>query len=446
VAPYLRTTLGMAALALGLASCGSSSAPDKPRASASAANVEPKLLSVTPADNLDQIMKSVNPGDTVLLGEGVYQQTIRISTPDVTLVGTDRNQVVIDAEVLRPNGIVVTADGVTVANLTVRNALLNGVLVTGMSDENGGLARGSDGYTKLDPAKYPPLQGFHVTHVTSYNNGLYGIYLFNAQHGLAENTYTSGGADSGLYVGQCKPCNIVVRNNVMERNAVGYEHTNAGPDVWVVENRMSHNRVGVTINSNHQEALLPQEGATLAGNLITDNNYSKTPEQGEGGFALGVGVGGGTNNLIAKNRISNQAGVGLALASVDDLAPINNEFRDNLFVNNREDFVLSTSERSADQGNCMSGNRLQRTRPGNIAQTLLCPDGGSEVGVDIPLNLPPSPRGIPFTEVQAPPQLPGLKDPAALGTWNIEMVPDIDLLNVRVPDSNFLAQFSGFPN
>ena len=94
------------------------------------------------------------------------------------------------------------------------------------------MGRGSNGYTKLDTQKFPPLQGFRVSYVTASNNALYGIYAFDAQHGVIEQSYASGSADSGFYVGQCKPCDIVVRGNVAERNAVGYEGTNAsGRDV-----------------------------------------------------------------------------------------------------------------------------------------------------------------------------------------------------------------------
>lgn len=116
----------------------------------------------------------------VLVSPGVYRETVRLRTPGVVLRGTDRNGVIIDGEVRRANGIVVTAPRVAVENLTVRDHTLNGVLVTGVSDDSGGLARGSSGYTRLDPAKFPPLQGFRVSYVTASNNALYGIYAFNS--------------------------------------------------------------------------------------------------------------------------------------------------------------------------------------------------------------------------------------------------------------------------
>jgi Periplasmic copper-binding protein (NosD) len=323
--------------------------------------------------------------------------------------------------------------------------LLNGVLFTGMSDENGGLARGSNGYQQLDPAKFPPLQGFHVSHVTSYNNGLYGVYVFNSQHGLVESTYTSGGADSGLYVGQCKPCDIVVRDNVMERNAVGYEQTNAGPDVWVIGNRMTFNRVGATINSNHQEAFLPQVGATLAGNYIASNQYKKTPEQGEGGFGVGIGIGAGTDNLIARNRVESHVSLAIGVASVDDLAASGNRFIENATSDNRVDFVVSSSERSPDTANCLQDNAFETSLPSTALAVMTCPNDKTGIGVGIELPIAKAPRGIPFTEVDTPPQLSGLANPEAdLPLWTLDLVPVVQVDEIQLPSTELLREFSSF--
>ncbi len=235
---------------------------------------------------------AAQPGDLVLVSPGRYRETVRLKTSNVTLRGTDRAAVIIDGEVRRANGIVVSAAGVSVENLTVRAHTLNGVLVTGMSDGGDGIAKGSDGYARLDPAKYPPLQGFRVSYVTASNNGLYGIYAFDTQHGVIERSYASGSADSGIYVGQCRPCGIVVRDNIAERNAVGYEGTNASGEMYVLRNRFSGNRVGLTSDSDYQEALIPQSGAILAGNLVSANAEPE-PHRGksDGRHRGGIGAG-----------------------------------------------------------------------------------------------------------------------------------------------------------
>ncbi|NKE57768.1 plasmid stabilization protein [Lentzea sp. PSKA42] len=328
-------------------------------------------------------------GATIVVSPGVYKETVQVRTKGLTIRGAQRGSVIIDGEVKRANGIVVTAPDVSVQNLTVRNHTLNGVLVTGLS-ENGGMGRGSNGYTKLDTQKFPPLQGFRISYVTASNNALYGIYAFDAQHGVIEQSYASGSADSGFYVGQCKPCDIVVRGNVAERNAVGYEGTNASGQMYVLGNRFSGNRVGMTSNSDHQEAFLPQEDATFVGNLVSDNSEALSPAQADGAFGLGVGIAGGTKNLLSRNLITGNPGSGVALGSSEDLPPLDNRFEGNVITRNGQDVLYVATKRAPGRNNCFDGR---------------CYDGIGE-----PLPKPAAPRGIPFSQVAAPPAQPEMPD------------------------------------
>ena len=65
------------------------------------------------------------------------------------------------------------------------------MLVTGLHAEDGPDGAGRDGYTTLGSREFPPLQRFLIDHVTAYNNGLYGIYAFDAQHGVIRDSYAS---------------------------------------------------------------------------------------------------------------------------------------------------------------------------------------------------------------------------------------------------------------
>ena len=358
------------------------------------------------AATIQEAVSATIPGDVVLVAPGTYHESVWIKTADVVLRGTDRNKVIIDGEVRRANGIVVTAPGVSVENLTVRNHILNGVLVTGMSDDAGGMARGSDGYTRLDPKKFPPLQGFRVSYVTASNNALYGIYAFNSQHGLIEHNYASGSADSGLYVGQCRPCDIVVRDNVAERNAVGYEGANASGSMFVLHNRFAANRVGLTANSEYQEALIPQQDATIVGNLIAHNAEPTSPAQADGGYGIGVGIAGGARNLVARNLIVGNPATGIALASAEDLPPTGNQLTGNILRDNGVDVVDASSARAPGSGNCLTGNDLHTTLPTGLA-TMPCPAGVAP-GVTPPRVA--APRGIPFRDVPAGPPQPNRPD------------------------------------
>jgi len=336
--------------------------------------------------SIQAAVDAAQEGATIVVSPGVYKESVQVRTKGLTIRGTQRGSVIIDGEVKRANGFVVTAPDVSIQNLTVRNHTLNGVLVTGLS-ENGGMGRGSNGYTKLDTQKFPPVQGFRVSYVTASNNALYGIYAFDAQHGVIEQSYASGSADSGFYVGQCKPCDIVVRGNVAERNAVGYEGTNASGQMYVLGNRFSGNRVGMTSNSDYQEAFVPQEDATFVGNLVSDNSEARSPAQADGAFGLGVGIAGGTRNLLARNLITGNPGTGIALGSSEDLPPLDNRFEDNLIMGNGHDVLYAATKRAPGRGNCFD-------------------DGRCFAGVGDPTPHPAAPRGIPFNQVASPPTQP----------------------------------------
>lgn len=363
------------------------------------------------APTIQQAADAAKPGDTIEVSPGTYGESVALKTPDVTLRGTDRNAVIIDGGGLRGNGIVVTAPRVTIANLTVRGFNLNGVLITGLVGENGGLASGSDGYRRLDPKKFPPLQGFAVRYVTASNNALYGIYAFDSQNGVIENNYASGHADSGIYIGQCDDCNIVVRNNVAEYNAVGYEQANASNVVSVVRNRFSNNRVGMTLLSDYQEAYVPQRKALVAGNLIADNDAEKTPEQAEGSFGIGLGLSGAQDNEITRNLITGHPTAGIVVSSSEDIAPVDNRLAANVGRDNELDLAYVATERAPGSGNCLDRNEFTKTLPVSLEHAWYCPQGGAKLPGE-QWDPPSAPRGISFRDVRPPPPQPQLPEAA----------------------------------
>ncbi|PCE16162.1 hypothetical protein AUC47_09445 [Microbacterium sp. SZ1] len=403
----------------------------------------PALLRV-PADHetITDAVDAAAEGDTVLVAAGVYRETVAIDTAGITLRGEARNEVVIDGEVRRGNGVVVSAPGVTVQNLTVRNATQNGVLVTGMRSDDGTPVGGHDGYRTIDTDDFPLLDGFRIDHVTASNNGLYGIYAFNAADGVITGSYASGGADSGIYVGQCDRCGIVVSGNVAERNAVGFEIANAGGGLVVTGNRFVGNRVGATIASDHQEAYVPQRGASLVGNVIAANDEVATPEQAEGGFGIGVGIAGGTENEVSANLIEANPTAGVVVTSAENLGPEDNRVTGNTLRENGTDLVFAPASRAPGSGNCWEGNGDAVTAPTDLQTLSPCSAPGpvptaafdSEAG----------PAGIPFSEVAAPPTQPdlGLVD-APLQRWKgAEDVPQIDVASVGIPSPDLLAEVS----
>lgn len=391
------------------------------------------------APTISAAVSLARPGDLVLVAPGIYHESVKIGTAQITLRGESRDKVVIDGRLQQPNGIVVVAPGVAVENLTVENNTQNGVLVTGSAAAAAGSPGRTGGYdTGDEPVTF--LRSFLVSHVTATRNGLYGIYAFSAQDGVIEHSYTSGSADSGIYVGQCKPCRIVVRDNIAELNAVGYEGTNASGDMYVVGNRFAGNRVGLTTDSDHQEKLLPQQGAVVAGNLIAANQQPATPEQADGGWGIGVGIDGGSDNRFLRNRIAGNVNAGLLITATVDIPPDRNQIVDNTFAANGVDVGWTFPTATQGRGNCLHGNELRTTVPAQLATIASCPVPDQSPVDSGAWTMPAAPRGIPFTDVSAPAAQPQFPDATTTGATAVPAVPALpDIATIPLPPASLLA-------
>ena len=398
-------------IALNLAACASGHEPQS-------------VVRVTNDDELATAGSLIADGGIIMIDEGTYHGTLEVSADDVTVRGADRNKVILDGELDASSGIVGTGKRFTVENLTVRNYLQNGVLVTGVTDENGaGIARGPDGYIPDDVPD--PVPGYLVQKVTAENNGLYGIYAFNRTGGIIRDNLATGGSDSGIYVGQCASCNALVENNVMQWSAVGLELANAS-DVTVTGNRIVENRIGVTVLSNYLEAHGPTKNTQIVGNVISNNNAVETPEHASGAFGTGIGLAGTVGARVASNRIEGNDNVGISIMSSEDFAPSDTSIDDNAWGSNGLDVAFTPSATAKGEKNCVADGAT--TDPA----VERCFDGpGSYVQ-------PEPPAGISFAKVALPPERPGLDsvdetprtlpDTIELPSLDDSDVPDADLL------------------
>ena len=226
---------------------------------------------------------AAEPGDLVLVDRGIYREAVDVKTPGITIRGVDRNEVVIDGEFERANGIqALFTDGVVVENLTSMNHTLNGVFWSG-------------------------VRGFRASYVTAINNGDYGIYAFDSGDGLFEHSYASGSPDASYYVGQCNPCDSVLTDSIGEYSGLGYSGSNASTNMYIVDNVFRFNGTGMAPNSLDGELLPPATDVVVAGNLIHDNGYNDFPHKGAqwATQGLGIAIAGVEDSLITKNRVLN---------------------------------------------------------------------------------------------------------------------------------------------
>jgi nitrous oxidase accessory protein NosD len=369
------------------------------------------------------------PGDLVLVSPGTYHEKVLIDRPGITLRGTDRNTVIFDGEYNLQNGIEVAADGVVVENLTAHSYNGNGVFFNGVYSPTG------VDKTKVYGTGANALKGYRASYVTSYNNGLYGIYAFAARGGQIDHSYVSGNADSGIYVGQCKPCNVLITDVIAERNPVGYFGTNASEGVFVVNSIFRSNRLGVWPNTEDEnlEKLAPQTTSVVAGNLIINSGSLEAPAQGRGGNGDGVVINGGSANVITKNRVVGSSDAGVLIIDAAKFPATSNRVEANVLDGNGVDLVYSPSKPTS-AGNCFVGNTFASSSPPAIESVLGCALAPTTAVKVTPFAIKPSKGGPTYRTTKVPgPQTTMPNAETAPGIRAAELVPKVDLATISLP-------------
>ncbi len=398
---------------------------------------EPGTLTVPgDASSIQQAVDKAVPGDLILVEPGTYNEEVEIDVDDITIRGMDRNGVVLDGSDTLRNGFKVTSDGVSIENLTVHSYRLNGVIFTGSGAVGHFEEEYRDAPQVSDDGTVPHLERFRVAHVTTYNNGLYGIYAFQSRNGVVVDSYASGHPDSGLYVGQCDPCNTVVDGVTMENNAIGYYGTNASGDVYVVRSTFRGNRIGITPNSQLQELLSPQRETYVVGNLVLDNDNPNTPPVARGFYGAGIAVGGGVSNYIARNYVAGHDVYGIGVVTLNPFEAEGNTIVGNVLTDNRYDLVYGPSSQVVtSHGNCFAENTFTTAIPEDIEQALPC-DGNEHEVTAVDLKYPRAPAGSDYRDMAAPPAQPGMPGDLAARPGPLPaqpQYPDLDAIGVPTP-------------
>lgn len=310
---------------------------------------------------IQSAVDAAEAGDLVLVAPGVYKEQVTVTTPSITIRGTDRNTVILDGEHIRENGVFATADGIVVENLTTKNYTSNGVFWTGIT-------------------------GYRGSYLTAIDNGVYGIYAFDSVDGLIEHSYASGSWDAGFYIGQCDPCNAVITDVVAEYNGLGYSGTNSSGNIYIVNSVWRYNSGGIVPNTLDSELLPPVHDVVVAGNYVHDQGTVVVPAGTVQRTAKGHGIviPGGLNSVVAQNLVTDNTGYGIAIAPMFDAnfwPSGGHEVRDNTVINSgRADLVLSGP---AESGSCFAGNVYDRSIPRLLGVLHDC-DG---INLPTPLSL-----------------------------------------------------------
>lgn len=314
--------------------------------------------------SIQSAVDAARPRDLILIHPGIYEEAVIVATPEIVVRGTDRSSVILDGGFTRPNGFLVSADGVAIENLTARRYLVNGFY-------------------------WWHVDGYRGSYLTATNNGDYGLYAINSRHGLFDHVYAAGSPDSGIYIGGCQPCDAVIVDSLAEYNALGYSGTNAGGNLYIARSEWRNNFSGIVPNTLDSEKNAPQRGAVVAGNYVHDNGDPRAASKGPqyASFGGGILVAGGEDNLVVRNLVENNSSYGIAALPNLDLRfwmPVDNEIRENQVSNSgRSDLALGGP---AGGGNCFSANDYATSLPPAIegyygCESILSRLGGGDIGV-----------------------------------------------------------------
>ncbi|WP_328431038.1 MULTISPECIES: right-handed parallel beta-helix repeat-containing protein [unclassified Streptomyces] len=289
---------------------------------------------VWPGESIQKAVDAAQSGDTVLLAPGTFHESVKVTTPGLTLRGMGRGTVIApstkkaaDSCSEAGNGICVlgTKDrnvkGVTVASLTVTGFTRAGVF---------GMA--TDGMT--------------VRNVTAVKNGVWGIAQERSVRGVFQNNTAQDNGDAGLFLantikeeaGADDTRGTVIERNRLEGNRIGVTVRRLR-NLTVTQNRISGNCAGVFVVGDENK---PKAGAvTVRDNFVVRNNKScpKT-DRLDALQGSGIVVTGAEDNTVTGNVVRDNAGA----------SPLSGGIV--LF----KSFVGVTSDRNRVSGNVLGGN------------------------------------------------------------------------------------------
>ena len=261
-----------------------------------------------------------DPGDTVLVPDGTYPESVVVTEPGITIRGS-RDAVLDGTGLNRQFGIRVRSldgsrlDGFTLDGLTIR------------------------GYTRFG-SQVSGVDNFRLTRTKYVDNPLYGLFPVRCSQGRVDHNYVSGSFDSGVYVGQCS--DVLVDHNVAHLNTIGLE-VELSSRIVVEDNVSTDNAIGALVQITPGRPVKVTQDVLVRRNILSGNNQPNTVTTGLlAGLPGGVGIANvaGDDVRILDNVVSDNRSGGIGVVSLPqqllaldpalDPFPDGGEVRDNV--------------------------------------------------------------------------------------------------------------------
>ena len=232
-------------------------------------------------ENLQEALIVAEPGDVVVLQEGVFTLTdgLSLDVDGVTVrgAGPDKSVLSFAGQLGAGEGLLVTSDNVVLRDFAVEDTRGDGIK-----------SKGADNIVYYNVR-------VEWTGGPKETNGAYGVYPVESENVLIDGVTVIGASDAGIYVGQSR--NIIVRNSIARFNVAGIEIENSF-NADVHDNIAVRNTGGVLVFDLPN---LPQQGGhnvRVFDNVIAQNDTPNFAPKGNivASVPMGVGV------MIMANR------------------------------------------------------------------------------------------------------------------------------------------------